>query len=153
MFLIYPALRDVKNISKEIFLSKSKVISLNEQNMELNNFKKKYNNYSYNLEKVDQLFVDSKDPVNFIEFLEKTANDSGIGTDVKLDISLSKEGFNNLPVAISSIYGTGQFLNILKFSEKLDASPYLMRIKDLTIKKSPQEPTVDFNFLVEAVTK
>lgn len=153
VFVIYPTLEDIKNSSREILLDKSKVISINEQNKELDDFKKKYNNHNYNLEKINQLFVDSKDPVDFIKFLEKTANDSGIGTDIKLDISLSEKGFNNLPVAISNIFTTGNFLNILKFSEKLDTSPYLMRINNLTIKKSSQESMVDANFLVEAITK
>ncbi len=153
VFLIYPVLRYIKNSSKEILLDKSKVISINEQNRELDDFKKKYNNYVYNLEKVGQLFVDSKDPVSFIKFLEKTAIDSGINADVKLDISLLNKGFNNWPVVISNIFVTGEFLNMLKFSEKLDTSPYLMRIKNVIIKKSPQGSTVDANFLVEAITK
>lgn len=152
VFLIYPVLRDIKNSSKEILLNKIKVISINEQNRELNNFKKRYNNYVHNLEKVDQLFVDSKDPVSFIKFLEKTANDSGISTDIKLDISLSAKGFNDWPVVVSNISATGEFLNILKFSEKLDTSPYLMRTKNIIIKKSSQESMVDANFLVESIS-
>lgn len=153
VFIISPVLRDIKNGSNEILLDKSKVISIDEQKKQLDDFKKKYNNYSHNLEKINQLFVDSKDPVDFIKFLEKSANDSGINTDVKLNVSLSAEGFDNLPVVISSISATGKFLDILKFSEKLDTSPYLMRIKNATIKKSLKGPTVDANFLVEAITK
>ena len=151
LFLIYPVLRDIKNGSKEILLNKSKLISINKQNSGLSDFKKKYDNYVYNLEKVDQSFVDSKDPVSFIKFLEKTANDSGINTDIKLDISLLDKGFNNWPVVISNISATGEFLNILKFSEKLDKSPYLLRINNVIIKKSSQDLTVDASFLIEAI--
>lgn len=153
VFLIYPVLRDIKNISEEILLYRNKVISIGDQNREFDNFKKRYDNYGSNLEKVAQLFVNSKDPVNFIKFLEKTAYDSGISTDIKLDISLLNKGFNNWPVAISNIFVTGEFLNILKFSEKLDTSLYLMRIKNVTIKRSQQGSTVDTVFLVEAMTK
>lgn len=153
VFLIYPVLRDIKNSSKEILLNKSKIASLNEQKGELDYFNKKYNNDSYILERIDQLFVDSKNPIDFIKFLEKTANDSGIIIDIKLNISLLDKGFNNWPVAISNISVTGEFLNILKFSEKLDTSSYLMRVKNVTIKKSPQVSAVDANFLVEAITK
>ena len=153
VFLIYPVLTDIKNSSEEILLKKSEIISINDQNRELDSFSKKYNSYNDNFEKVNKLFVNSKDPINFIKFLEKTANDSGISTDIKLDISLSDKGFNDWPVAISNISATGEFLNILKFSEKLDTSPYLMKIKSLTIERSPQESTVDANFLVEAITK
>jgi len=153
MFLIYPALKDIKSISEQILLYKQQVISINGQNREFDNFKKRYDNYGYNLEKVDKLFVNSKDPVDFIQFLEKTARDSGISNDIKLDVSLLSKGFNSWPVINSNIYATGEFLNILKFFEKLDTGPYLMRIKNVTIKKSRQEPLVEVTFLVEAITK
>lgn len=153
VFLIYPVLADIQNISEEILTDKNNVISINNQNVDFENFKKKYNNYINNLEKLDASFVDPKNPIDFIKFLEKTASDSGINTDIKMDITLSDKGFNNFPVAISNMYGTGNFLDILRFAEKLDASPYVMRIKNISIKKSPQKSTVDFNFSVEAVTK
>lgn len=153
VFLIYPVLRDIQNGSKEILSNKSKVAFLNKQRNELNGFNRKYNNDSYDLERIDQLFVDSKNPIDFVEFLEKTANDSGITMDIKLNISLLDKGFNKWPVAISNIAVTGEFFNILKFSEKLNTSPYLMMIKNITIKKSQQVSAVDANFLVEAITK
>ncbi|MBI3631460.1 MAG: hypothetical protein HY219_01160 [Candidatus Staskawiczbacteria bacterium] len=151
--MIYPILKDIENSSNEILMDKGMAVSINEQKVQLDNFKKKYNDYNYNLEKINQLFVDSKDPIDFIKFLEKTAKDSGISAGVKMDVVLSTKETDNLPVIISNISATGKFLDLLKFSEKLDASPYLMKIKNMTIKSLPKETMVDFNLSVEAITK
>lgn len=152
-FVIYPVLRDIKNSSDEILSNRIKSISINSQNNQLSDFKKKYDTYKYNLEKINKLFVDSKDPINFIKFLEKSANDAGVDMDTKLDVLLPTEELNNLPIVVSSISVTGEFLNVLSFFEKLDTSPYLIKIKKVTIKKSSQKLMVDSNLIIEAAAK
>ncbi|MSU60445.1 MAG: hypothetical protein EXS52_00830 [Candidatus Staskawiczbacteria bacterium] len=76
--LVYPTFKDIKNISGEILLKRVEASSMDFQNRALDNFKKKYKEYGSNLVKINQSFVDIKNPVDFIEFLEKTATESDI---------------------------------------------------------------------------
>ncbi len=144
---------DIKNISDGILSDKSRVISMEEQSKELDSFKKKYEDYDYNFKKIDQLFLNSKNPVGFIRFLEETAKDSGINEDIKLDIFLPDKSSDDSTVIISSVFARGEFKNILNFFERLDASPYLMRIKNTAIEKSSGDSTVNAVFSAETLSK
>ena len=101
-----------------------------EEFSEVENFRQKYEDYKVNLEKTDNLFVDSQNPVEFIKFLENTASDS----QVKLEISspsFSKDGGSSLIIFRLSSYG--DFSENLSFIRKLETGPYLIRIKNLDI--------------------
>ncbi len=160
VFLIYPTFKSIKDGSEEILSSKNKTISINAETMELDSFKKNYKNYKPNLDKIDQLFVDLANLVDFIKFLEKVALDSGINADINL-VNSKQEKINNFPVVLFQVSAKGDFLNMLKFIDKLETGPYLIRIENLTFKKSEKEITEDKNissildsdFLIGVATK
>ena len=78
IFSVWPLLVEIKTNTKELLLGKNNLATMNAQVNEIENFEKKYSLYKPDLEKMEQLFIDSKDPVDFIKFLEKTASDSEI---------------------------------------------------------------------------
>lgn len=157
-FFIRPLLAEIKMSSKELFLEKNNIAAMEIQAKEIENFEKNYSLYGPNLEKMEQLFVDSKNPVDFIKFLEKTASDSEITSKISL-LPPPKKGDQNF-IAFQ-FFSSGDFSNILKFSEKLETGPYLIEIKNLTIKNSTEQNVsknyspekVDANFLIRAFTK
>jgi len=160
VFLVYPTLKSIKNGSEEILSDRSRDVFINSEIREVDNFKKKYKDYKSNLEKIDKLLVDSKNPVDFIEFLEKIASDFNVITDINFVPSKEKDA-NNGSLVIFQISAKGDFLNILRFIEKLETGPYLIEIQNLTIKKSEKEidkeknisNRIDANFLIEVTTK
>src|SRR5690348_507780 len=83
-FLIYPTIKDIKSAGQSIMVNKIRAADLSVENQALANFKENYQNYQPNLNKVNALFVDSQDPINFIEFLEQTAT----GDNIKENITL-----------------------------------------------------------------
>ena len=87
--------------------------------------------------------------MDFIEFLEKTASDFEITSKISLLPSPAKE---NQDFISFQFFSTGDFLKILEFTEKLEAGPYLIEIKNLVIKSSTKE-SVNANFLIKAFTK
>ena len=91
VLLIYPALRDIESVSEEILSRKIEAASMDFQNRELDNFKKKYKEYGPHLQKISQSFVEAQSPVNFIEFLEQAAADLNIDADINLNFSSKKE--------------------------------------------------------------
>lgn len=161
IFLVYPALKEIENNSKEILSNKDKVVFTDAEFKELDNFIKKHKDYKSDLEKIDKLFIDSKNPVNFIEFLETISYNSNVSSSINLVSSAGDQNINGLPVAVFQISAKADILNILKLIKKIETGPYLIRIQNLTIKKSEQDNIkgenlsnrVDAIFLIEVATK
>lgn len=149
VFFVWPLLREIKMSSEELLLKKNSIAILRVKASEIENFEKNYFLYEPNLEKIEQLFIDSKDPVDFIEFLERTASNSGITSKISL---LPLPAGENQNFISFQFFSTGDFSKILEFSEKLEAGPYLIEIKNLVIKNSTNQ-NVDATFLIKAFTK
>ncbi len=136
IFLIYPSFNDVKKNSQELFTAKKELILLDAQIRELENFDDNYTSYQPNLEKTNQLFVDSKNPIGFIQFLETIASDFEITIEISLLFPLKKESkiepWSNITFQVSS---KGIFSNFLKFFEQLEQSQYLIEAQNLTIRR------------------
>lgn len=154
-FFVYPPLNDIKNNSQKIISDKNQIFFIKKETEELDIFKKNYKEYESNLKKIDKLFVDSKNPVDFVKFLENTAYNSGLQSDISLLQSSKSE------VATFQVYVIGDFLKILDFADKLETGSYLITIQNLSIKKiitgrDKEKDTsnkVEANFLIEVITK
>jgi len=162
VLLIYPALRDIESVSEEILSRKIEAASMDFQNRELDNFKKKYKEYGPHLQKISQSFVEAQSPVNFIEFLEQAAADLNIDADINLNFSSKKEAPDTRSTVLFQIFAEGDFSNILLFSEKLEQGPYLITIKSLSMKKVEKDVldktgaspnNIEANFSIEAITQ
>lgn len=130
LFSVYPLSKEIAQSSRELVSQINSRLLLKSQYDEAGNFKQKYESYQQNLAKIDSLFIDPQNPVDFIEFLEKTASDLGI----KLQISspaYSKEG--NSAYESFQLSSSGSFSNTLKFASQLEAGQYLIKIQNLNI--------------------
>ena len=136
IFLIYPLFKEIKKNSQVMLVFKEELILLRTQIKELKEFGAVYENYQPNLAKINQLFFDSKNPVKFIRFLEKTAFDSGVSIEISPLIFPKKEKETKLWDYVTfKLSSKGSFPNFLKFSDKLEVSPYLTEIQNLTLKR------------------
>ena len=149
VFLIYPTLKGIENDSQKMVLSKEKLSFISSESKELENFKASYKDYQENLERINNLFVDSKNPVGLIEFLESEAVDLNIGAEINLSSPISNGNLNNQSANEFQISAKGSFSNVLKFSEKIENGSYLIQINNLTIKKLDQNKIANSN-LVQA---
>ena len=139
IFFIYPIFNGIRKNSQELLAAKGELTLLNNQIKELEDFGKNYNNYKPNLEKIDKLFVDSKNPIDFIQFLEKTASDFGVGIKISLQITpKQKIGSGSWSDIVFQISSVGAFQNLLKFFEKIETNPNLTEIQNLVINR-PKE--------------
>lgn len=159
VFLVFPFFKNIKNNSDNLFSKKQSIAIFKNQATEVENFKKKYDEYRPNLERIDQLFIDLENPVDFIEFLEKTASSSGIESEISLSpYSLKQEDEFSITF---QFFSSGNFLKILEFTKALESGPYLIEIKNLIIKNSETESTSENNnservnatFLIKAFSK
>src|SRR3989339_799098 len=130
LFFIYPALKEIYDKSREFVSEKQKSLIIAKEIEDTEAFKQKYQEYRENLDKIDGLFIDVQNPVEFIKFLENTAEE----TSVRLEIS-SPSFVSNVesPLIIFKMSSYGDFLDNLSFIKKLEAGPYLIKIQNLDI--------------------
>jgi len=160
-FLAYYLIGSINSDSTTILADEGKVILAKEESVQLDNFTKKYKDYQPNFQAADQVFVDPQDPIDFIKFLEKTAADNNVTADINLVTNAKNSAGDGLPVLVFGIFSKGSFANILRFSEKLETGPYLIRMQQLDIQKNTSQDPKDksslgdiaANMSIEVVTK
>lgn len=134
VFFIVPLFKEIKKNSEDMISAKGDIYNLERQIIEINNFEKKYEEYKINLEKIDGLFVDPNNPVDFIKFLENTSYESNLVSKIVLFPSTDPKQF-----IIFQIVSKGNFLDLLNFTKKIENGLYLVEIENLNIKNQKQE--------------
>lgn len=135
--VISPLFKGIKKNSADIILIKKELISLDSQTKNLEEFRKFYQKNQSDLEKINKLFINPEIPIDFVNFLEKAAQDSKIS----IKISLSQYGGtkkDTWPSIQFQISASGPFTDFLKFIEKIETSPYLIEIQNLNINRSTE---------------
>jgi Tfp pilus assembly protein PilO len=134
VFLIYPLFKEIKMNSEDLISKKQELLSLEAKVENLKEFQSLWPEIEPNLKKVDQLFIDSEVPVEFIGFLETTARDYGLS--IEISPALSSETEKDLWPSLSfQISSTASFSKFLKFLAKIETSPYLIEIQSLNGKR------------------
>jgi hypothetical protein len=153
LFFIFPLINEITQTSKKMSLQINDRILLKSQFNEAGNFKQKYESYQTSLDKIDNMFVDSKNPVAFIEFLEKTASDFGINLQISAP-SLINEGA--LTYSKFQLSTSGGFSGTLKFLKKIESGEYLIKIQNLSVannESAKQATQTATNITIKALSK
>jgi hypothetical protein len=134
VFVVYPLLKQINNDSQWLVSEKSRFLTLNKKIDDLKKFDDLYKDRGEMLKQIDDLFIDSEVPVDFIDFLEKTGSQSSVSIDIA-PFSAGKSdnyswSFLNFQVTIN-----GSFPSFLLFLEKIENSPYLIEIQSLTVSQ------------------
>ncbi|MCH8741391.1 hypothetical protein IH779_00570 [Patescibacteria group bacterium] len=132
IFIIFPLINSIKNISKDLVSQNSEIFLLEQREDNLKNLKKIYNSNQKNLEKIDASSVNLNTPIGFIGFLEKIAVDSQAGVEISL--TEGKSSFENS--LLFSVSLGSSFPNFLKFLEKLENGPYFIEVSSLNIRRT-----------------
>lgn len=134
VFIVFPLFREIKNNPEELIVQKEKFIALETKIINLEKFKVLQTELQPFLKEIDNLFVDSEAPIEFIGFLENTSKESQLKIEIlpTSDKKTEKDSWSYLTFQITS---TGSFPNFLKFLEKLENSPYLVEIQNISISK------------------
>lgn len=160
VFVIHPIFKGIEKGYEEIALNKNNTLSVSLQNVQLDEFKGKYEEYKPNLEKVTSAFIDEKNPVDFIKFLEAAASESGVSAEISIAQPPKTQVAGNNIVAFQAVV-RGDFLDILRFCETLERGHYLAAVKSFFAKKSALDASekkseageVEAIFLIEVSAK
>ena len=135
LFAVCPLFKEIKKNSESFILTKKELTSLEVQSKNLGEFKKIYQENLQNIEKIDNLFINSQVPIDFIGFLEKISQDSNVS--IKISLLASKER-DIWPSSQFQILSTGSFNNFSKFLEKIETASYLIEIKNISINRATE---------------
>lgn len=134
VFLIRPIFSGIKKNSEELINQKQKINFLEEKINNIEEFKKNQDEIGKNLEKIKTLFVESEAPVNFIGFLEQTAKESQLSIKISPSASTKRveDPWSSIVFEITS---ATPFPSLLRFLEKLESNPYLIKIQSFSITR------------------
>lgn len=136
VFFVVPTFFDIREKSTKLSAKKNGILYNKLQAEELENFKKNQE-YKISLGKIDNYFIDFENPIDFVKFLEKTAEDSKVKLKISLIPSIKGEKYENgWAFTNFRILANGDFFEILKFAEKIENGPYILRIQEFDIKKA-----------------
>lgn len=143
-FIILPKVNFIRKNSQAI---SERRIFLEEQYIRTRNFKK--NNEEMKLvdediNKLDDLFVDFNEDLQFIETLENLASNNNINQKISLG-EIDGEEKNEFEKISLEISAEGSFLNIMKYLISLETLNYYINISSLDISKSQTNVEKDFS--------
>ena len=133
-FVIHPVFKEIKTNSEDLIFKKQSFASLE---MKIENLKSSQvflSGIRPNLEKINQLFIDSEIPIDFINFLEKTAEEIDIIIEI-LALPFPKIEKNSWPSVLFQISSIASFDKFLRFLEKIENSSYLIKPQNLNIRR------------------
>ena len=135
VFLLYPLFSEIKKMSQEIVSQKQALAFAEAEIINLEDFKKIYPTIAPNLEKVHDLFVNPELPIGFIGFLEESAEQTQLAVKIS-PLPVRKIEKKPWPFLKFQIETVASFPNFLRFLEKIENSPYLIEIQNLTAVKA-----------------
>lgn len=140
-----PSIETLKRNSQALSLQKRALNLFQNQVEDLKDFQKEFSQYQAILEKVNHSFVAREAPINFIEFLEREAQNLNLPIEISPLNITQKKTDPWVPVAFSISFA-GTFPDCLRFLERLEQSSWLIEISQLNVERISEEKTGDVSF-------
>jgi hypothetical protein len=134
VFIIRPLFSEIQESSQELISQKQTLSTFEAKVKNLEEFKDIYKEIEPNLQKVASFFVNPELPLEFINFLEASAQEFQLSIKIA-SYSLGESEEEPWSFLVLNVTSVGTLSNLMKFLEKLEASPYLLEINNLSINK------------------
>lgn len=147
VFSIIPLFEKIQKGSEDFIKEREKLVLIFQKKEEAKKLDVIYRNHQSDFNKIDDLFVNSENPIEFIEFLEKTAAD----LTIQLEISSMSEKIKEdvWPSFSLQLLISDSFEKFLKFLKKLENAPYLIEFFDFNVKKIPNSDNIEGVLLIK----
>lgn len=137
LFLLLPLFKNLKENSNNLINTRNEEFLFDGQINKLNEFKQNRDMYKNNFQKLEQILVDSKNPIYLIESIENMAKESNVLLDITLMSNLNKKLESDYwPSLFLQINSLGDLANTMKFLAKLENSSYLISVQNLKLSKN-----------------
>jgi hypothetical protein len=144
--VIEPLWHQVLSYSRNVLLQKSALKLLQDQFIALQGFKKNYTAYQEQFQKIANGFVNPYVPIDFIRYLEATADNNNLDISPSLSGAIpagraAKDGWQPIGFQVRL---SGNIQGGFRFIEQLERGPRFLELKQLSIKKEiPQDNSPD----------
>lgn len=166
IFIIKPLFSSLKESSGQLFLTMKELTLLESKIQQSSVLEKEIQSLKPDFDRIKALFVDLEMPIGFIQFLEETAESSGVQINISLLPQQEKiQEQPPFPFLKFQLLVLGNSKNCLQFLEKLENAPYLIEIESLSSRRITEEQLrtekyqgfsegdTEFNLLIKAFTK
>ncbi len=138
VFWLWPLFGQIKGSADNFILQKKRLAELEIQKENLRIFAENRETYQASLERIDDLFVSAKEPVNFIEFLENEADLLGLSIEIS-PLAPQKTEEDLWQSIWLQLLLEGGFSGVAQFLERLEYSDYLLQSLNISISKMEKE--------------
>ncbi len=156
-------IRSIQKNSEEFVSQKKELISVQKEIETFTEAKSRYESSKESIDKIDKLFIDPENPIDFLNFLNKNAESHNLKIKTSPLSSGSKE-IDPWPSISFQVSSSGSFSNSMKFLRTLELSPYLIEMSTTNIKNLTEGEigakglgmsldNVNANFLMKVYTK
>ncbi|MDD5606405.1 MAG: type 4a pilus biogenesis protein PilO [Candidatus Pacebacteria bacterium] len=116
-------------------------------------FKKSQNILDQKIEEIQTMFIDLKVPIEFINFLEQTAENNNLIFKITPQI-VRKEEKDEWPSLRLQINLKGSFLDFSQFLQEVEIAPYFLDILSITIYREKElEQEIEASLLIKIFGK
>lgn len=151
IFIIYPLFKGIRENSQDFLFQKGELALLRIKLAYLRGFERTHIIRKGELDKINALFINPEAPVGLVNFLENTARNCRVSIAIS-PVTSQKDKTDLWPSVAFQINTAGTFSDFSRFLEKIEASPWLIEILDLEIRKTGVE-TIDASFLIKVYSK
>lgn len=139
--VIIPQFKGIKTNFQDLASKKEQIRAISKKEKDLFRFASMRTEVRNNFKKAQELFLASDVPVEFIDFLEKTASSSKIDIKISSVSSVQKDKEYPWPSLVFHINAEGSFPNFMRFVEKIENNNYLTDIDSITIQRIEDNKT------------
>jgi len=132
---IAPVIYEMQSIGLQIKEQNEKIGALDRRIEKVREFRQFYETNAARFDKYDKIMIDPQRPLDFIGFLEKTANDCQVQA-VFSPSSPQKIGSDPWPSINFQIQLTGGLSSVMKYVKKIESAIYLVETHGLNISRS-----------------
>lgn len=134
LLVIFPFIEEIRAKSQELLHQKTILLRGQQEFASLAEIKKNYSEIEPDLARIDELFIEPKAPIAFVEFLEVMAEEIGLQLKISALNLQPKESDIWQSVAFQ-VSVAGPFSRGQRFLEKLEAAPFLLSFEALNIER------------------
>ena len=128
-FVILPTFRGVVGDHEELLSQMRSLALMDMERTYIKDFKELSSRHQTEFAKIDELFVNLDNPIDFFKSLEETADAARLSLRITPSLPRKIEG-NPWPSIDLQLSGVGFYPSIVRFLGKLEHAPYLMEVKN-----------------------
>lgn len=139
-FAAVPLITDIGNIRSQTAAMQADEVKNSDRILRVRQYREFVKQEDANLKKLDDLLVDSKMPLDFIDYLESAGVNSGIKVTFSPSVSQAAAP-GEWPSLSFQADITGNIDGILKFTKEIETGPYLVSIQGFNVSAGTEKNT------------